>query len=184
MNGNQKIGNVALGIIHPAKAIEVRAQQKAAQQQLEEARKLRQQSLDLTGKLNWQPKYVSDALRPYQRAQSPVARSFLESLLTGGNPSAVQSTRLGAGRQQAAAQHNFDQQFGGWDALEAQQRQLAQEAPWTVTPPQTPVQKLPDNYAPSAGPSKREQAMNWTASVGLTDKAKQEFARRRAAGLL
>lgn len=182
MDSNQKLSNLALGVLVPHKAIEVRAQQKAAQQQLEEARRLRQQSLDLAQNLNWQPNYVSDAIKPYQRAQSPVARSFLESLLTGANPSMVQSTRLGADRQKAAAQGAFNQQFGGWDQLEAQQRQLARDTPWAVTPPENPVQKLPAGYDPSATPSKADQVSSYWG--GLTDQVKDELARRKAAGQL
>lgn len=145
-----KLGNLAFGVIRPDKYMESQANKEAAAQQLKNAEEMRRGALNLTQQMNWQPNYVSDAIRPYQRAQSPVARSFLESLLTGANPSMVQSTRLGADRQKAAAQGAFNQQFGGWDQLEAQQRQLAQQTPWAVTPPQTPVQKLPNDYAPEA----------------------------------
>lgn len=139
-----KAGDIALGVLHPAKAIQVKAEKEAADKALKAARGLRKENLDLAGQLNWEPDYVSDIMPAYQRAQSPVARSFLESLLTGANPSMVQGTRLGADRLRAGAQANFDAQTGGWDALLARQREVERETPWAPGKFSAPaVQKLP-----------------------------------------
>lgn len=130
MASREKAGNIALGVLHPAKAIQVRAEQKAAAEGLKAARDLRRENLGIVDQLNWEPDYVSDLVKPYQKAQSPVARSFLESLLTGANPSMVSSTRHGGDRLRAGAQARFDDQFGGWDALLARQREVERQTPW------------------------------------------------------
>jgi hypothetical protein len=76
------------------------------------------------------PELVSDRVGAYQRSQSPIADAFLESVLTGQNPSAVQGTRAGASGQRAAAQRAFDQQTGGMAALRDRQRRAMAGAPW------------------------------------------------------
>jgi hypothetical protein len=112
------------------KIIAAKMDQKSADKQLRNANRMRQESIDLAGQLNWEPDYVSDLVKPYQPAESPLARSFLESLLTGANPSMVQSTRLGANRLKAGAQAGFDDQFGGFDKLLERQRAIESRTPW------------------------------------------------------
>jgi hypothetical protein len=146
---------VALG-----KFITAKMDQKAADKQARNANRMRRESMDLVQRLNWEPDYVSDLAQPFKKAQSPVARSFLESLLTGANPSMVQSTRLGANRLQAGAQAGFDQQTGGWDELLARQREVEQQTPWAPkTYGHSPaVQKLPPDTPAPPGPSTPEEA--------------------------
>lgn len=79
---------------------------------------------------NHQPELMSRHIGPYQRSQSPVADAFLESLLTGQNPGAVQGTRAGAAGARASAQRGFDASTGGFDALRARQRAMQEETPW------------------------------------------------------
>jgi hypothetical protein len=110
--------------------MEAKAAEEEAAENLKNAERLRAEGMDLAKQLNWEPDYVSDLMGPYQKAQSPVARSFLESLLTGANPSMVQGTRLGADRLRAGAQAQFDDQFGGWEQLLARQRELERQTPW------------------------------------------------------
>src|SRR5690349_6590242 len=50
----------------------------------------------------------------FKTAESPVARAYLESLLTGSNTDAVQGTRNGAAAQTAKANQGFERDFGGW----------------------------------------------------------------------
>ncbi|HYC44477.1 MAG TPA: hypothetical protein VED01_03235 [Burkholderiales bacterium] len=107
-----------------------KADEKAAAANLRNAERLRAEGMDLAKQLNWEPDYVSDIMPAYQKAQSPVSRAFLESILTGANPSMVSSTRHGADRLRRGAQAGFDQQFGGWEELLARQRAAEQAMPW------------------------------------------------------
>jgi len=127
---NQRTRDAAFAIFRPGKFMESKAQRDAAEKDLANAEQMRSAAMELARRQNWEPHYVSDLMPDYKKAESPVARAFLESLLTGTNPSSVQSTRLGAARLKAGAQQGFDQQFGGWDKLIARQRELEQETPW------------------------------------------------------
>lgn len=117
-----------------ADVIRANRSKKAAQQTKRDARELRQQGLDYAAGLDWEPELLSDHAPVYQRSQSPIADAFLQSLLTGQNPAAVQGTRQGAGRLKAGAQRSFDQSTGGFDALRARQREMEQATPWTPKP--------------------------------------------------
>lgn len=187
-----KGGDIAFGLIRPGKALEAQAKKEQAKKDLANAQQMRQQGMDLAGKLNWEPNYVSSMIGPYQKTVSPIARSFLESLLTGASPSNVQGTRLGADRQKAAAQSNFDQQFGGWDALQARQQAAEQATPWAVKPPQAPaVRMLPDfrrNVTAAAAPTGQAIGQMFghdplVNTGGLGGSVQQELDRRQAAGL-
>ena len=109
-------------------------QMKADAKTSKQSKESRQQGLDLVGNMNWEPELTSDHVAPYQRSQSPVADSFLESMLTGQNPAAVQGTRLGADRAKAAATQGFNQSYGGFDALRQRQAAVRQATPWAVKP--------------------------------------------------
>lgn len=126
----ERAGNAAFAIFRPGKFMQSRADQKEADRNRADAERFRQEGMDLAKQLNWEPDLISDIMPAYRKAESPVARSFLESLLTGANPSSIPSTRLGADRLQRGAQARFDAQTGGWDELLARQRQLEQETPW------------------------------------------------------
>lgn len=87
--------------------------------------------------LDWKPTYASDQAPDFQKAQSPAARAYLESFLSGSNPNAVQGTRLGATQDKAAAQERFDSTYGGWDKIaEQQQRANADNARYKVEAPE------------------------------------------------
>jgi hypothetical protein len=83
---------------------------------------------------DWDPELVSEHIGPYQRSRSPVADAFLESLLTGDNPAAVQGTRNQAPQMKARAQQRFNANTGGWDALRQRQAQMQQSTPWEIKP--------------------------------------------------
>lgn len=148
-----KAGKAAHAIIRPGKFMQAKADEEAAKEQLKNANRMRAEGFDLVNRLDWEPDYVSDLMPSYKKAESPVARSYLESLLTGTNPSSVQGTRLGADRLKAGAQAGFDQQFGGWDQLLARQRELEQETPWAPGKFAAPaVYKLPSPQGPQEPP--------------------------------
>jgi hypothetical protein len=84
--------------------------------------------------LDWEPEYASDHAPTYQRSQSPVARAFLESMLTDANPATTFSGRHGAQQIQQGQQRRFGQQYGDWNTLQQQQRALDADTPWAVKP--------------------------------------------------
>lgn len=95
------------------------------EEQARKAAQAAQQSADnRMQNADWNPEYEANIGPQFQREKSPVARAFLESFLTGENPAAVQSTRLGAARAQSSKQGQFNRDYGGWDALRAQQRAI------------------------------------------------------------
>lgn len=104
----------------------------AAEEQLARAEQQRKDALAMGNKLDWSPEMVSKALGSYQRSQSPVADAFIGSFLSGANDQAIQSTRAGAPRAQAAARQTFDQQYGGWDKLRQQDAEMRKSQPWTI----------------------------------------------------
>jgi hypothetical protein len=112
---------------------------KAAKKTARANAQARQQGMDLIANQDWEPDLASDHVAPYQRSQSPVARGFLESFLTGANPAAVQGTRAGAGLARGQAQDSFRRDYGGWDDLRAKQREMEQSTPWAVKPFEGPV---------------------------------------------
>ncbi len=105
-----------------------------AKKETRAAKSDRERALAMAAEANYNPFLVSDIIDPYQRSQSPVARGYLESFLTGANPQAVQGVRAGARPQQAAAQQGCNQAYGGWDELRAKQRAMEQSTPWDIKP--------------------------------------------------
>jgi hypothetical protein len=155
----EKFGKGMFAMLRPGKYMEAKANEKSAAAQLANAERFRQEGMDLAQQLNWEPDYVSDLMGPYQRTQSPVSRQFLESLLSGANPSMVQGTRLGGNRLQAGAQRRFDEQTGGFDQLLARQREVEQQTPWAPKKFAAPaVVKIPKQTpaAPAAPPTPEE----------------------------
>lgn len=115
-------------------AVGAEKQRKQSKKELREAKYDRERAVDMAANANYNPFLVSDVIDPYQRSQSPVARGYLESFLTGANPQTVQGTRANAAPAQQAAQGQFNQAYGGWDQLRAQQREMEQSTPWDIKP--------------------------------------------------
>src|ERR1043165_2655260 len=92
-------------------AVGAEKQRKQAQKEARYARNDRERALAMAADANYNPFLVSDVIDPYQRSQSPVARGYLESFLTGANPQAVQGVRAGAPVQKASAQQGFNQAY-------------------------------------------------------------------------
>lgn len=132
-------------------AVGAEKRRKEAVKESRRAREDRERALAMATEANYDPFLVSQQIDPYQRSQSPVARGYLESFLTGANPQAVQGTRAGAPAQQRAAQGRFDQAYGGWDQLRAKQREMEQSTPWDIKPFKEPAVT---------------EEMRWTAKLG------------------
>lgn len=133
-----------------AKVIGANRAKKAAQQTKKDARKQRAEGLEFAAGLDWEPELLGNHAPVYQRSQSPIADAFLQSLITGQNPAAVQGTRQGAGRLKAGAQRNFDRSTGGFGALRARQQQMEQAMPWTPKPFSGPAVTDQDRWAVQA----------------------------------
>lgn len=135
MAGGGAVGGVAdfaQGGLNYAAAKE---REEAARKWLEQAMADRQAGVNMAQNLDWSPERVRDQVGVFQRSRSPVADAFLESFVTGDNPAAIQGTRYGSKIEKADAQRRFNANYGGWDALRAQQRQLDESTPWAVQNP-------------------------------------------------
>lgn len=71
--------------------------------------------------MNYEPAYAT------QRAQSPLARSYLESMLAGNNPDAISSTMPNADLLKADATASRDAMFGTQQDLLAQGKALREQ---------------------------------------------------------
>ncbi len=110
------------------KAVEGRRNRQAA-------REARQQQFDMIDKLDWEPMYASQTVPQYQKTQSPVATSFLNSFLMGTNPAAVGSTRYGAPAQKAAMQAQENKLFGTPEERLAKEQKIASTNPYSFKTP-------------------------------------------------
>lgn len=109
----------------------------------------------LLNELDFQPMYASENVPTYQRSQSPIARSYLESMLAGNNPQATFSGAPNAAATKARQQGAQDQMFGTMQERVAKQRALETDTPWwKVT---TPTRQVNPNRSTEPG------AANWTA---------------------
>lgn len=91
--------------------------------------------MQLVSELDYQPMYASERVPTFQRSQSPIARSYLESVLAGNNPSSTFSGAPGAYGKKVLQQKQQDQMFGNMPARVAAQRTMEAATPWAVTPP-------------------------------------------------
>ncbi len=91
--------------------------------------------------LDWEPAYASEYAPTFQKAESPVARSFLESFLSGANPAAIRPGAPGANVAKVQAQAQQNEMYGTPAARAARQRQIEQETPWAVKAPERAVHK-------------------------------------------
>lgn len=99
----------------------------------------RKRDLALIKELDWEPMYASETVPTYQRTQSPVARSYLESFLAGNNPAATFSGAPNAQLTKQRQQQSQDQMFGTMQERIAQQRAMEATTPWKVQTPTRPV---------------------------------------------
>jgi hypothetical protein len=79
----------------------------------------------------YDPTYRSQLIGPYQRSQSPLARAYLESLLTGDNPQAAKTPWAGS----TSPDTQFDARYGGYDALLDRGAEQRSQTPWATKTP-------------------------------------------------
>jgi hypothetical protein len=123
------------------KAKEAKENQKAAERDKERQFKVLES-------MDFEPVYASATTPTYQRTESPIARSYLESFLLGNNPDATFSGAPNAKATRAGQQYQQNAMFGTPEQRVARAQQIQTETPWwKVTPPTQPVvtQKMKDS---------------------------------------
>ena len=134
-----------------AQAIQGAYDKRAANKNREYAAQQQRAGMQLINSLDYEPMYASQNVPTYQRSQSPVARSYIESMLMGANPDSISSTRAGAGMLKARAQAGQNAMYGTPQERLAQQQAYMQTTPWAV---KTPTRAVKSIVTPEA---------NWTA---------------------
>lgn len=112
---------------------------KATKKNREAAENDRKQRMAMIESMDFEPMYASNTTPTFQRTQSPVARSYLESFLMGTNPNATFSGSPNAKAMQASQQRQENATFGTPQERAQRQQQILQETPWKVVAPTTPV---------------------------------------------
>lgn len=107
----------------------------------------RKRNLSLIKELDYEPMYASETVPTYQKTKSPVARSYLESMLMGNNPSSTFSGAPNAKLTKQRQQTSQNAMFGTPEQRIAQQRAIDLEQPYKV---KTPTRKVVGDKADSA----------------------------------
>lgn len=110
-----------------------------AQRTKKSAEKMRTANINLLKEIDYEPEYAANHVPTYQKANSPVSRSYIDSMLLGNNPDAVSSVRPAAGLQKRAAQQSQNKMFGTPAARAEQQKAYMAATPWEVKAPTRPV---------------------------------------------
>lgn len=97
-------------------------------------------------RLDRSPTYQSDLIGPYQRTQSPAARAYLESLLTGDSPDAAAAPWAAGGDVDAAKQRQ-QEKYGNLSSLVAQGERDRATTPWATKRPEEPEDRTPSARA-------------------------------------
>jgi hypothetical protein len=129
----------------------------------------RKANMKLIEGLDWEPMYASETVPTYQRTQSPVARSYLESFLMGNNPDATFSGSPNAKVVKAQQQQAQNQMFGTPEQRIAQQRAYEATTPWKVQTPTRPVVGDRNDGARAAMRAPRIATNNNVSSTKLLD---------------
>lgn len=116
----------------------------AADRNEEEARKLRAQNLGILDSIDFEPEYASTYAPTYRKVESPVAGSYLESMLMGNSPDAVRSSAPGAAVQKAMRQGAQNRMFGTPEERVARQHEIDAATPWEVKAPTRKVRTEDD----------------------------------------
>lgn len=112
---------------------------KQAKEQRATAKEEAERNLRTIQSLDWEPMYSSQTIPQYQKSQSPVARSFLESFLAGNNPAATFSGSPNAAVNKAVQQKQQNAMFGTMGERLYKQRQIDSYNPYQVKTPTRPV---------------------------------------------
>jgi len=105
----------------------------AARNQEKATRRAAKDQQNLIKSLDWTPTTTAELAPAYQRSQSPVARSYLESFLMGNNPDAVMPGEVNAAYKRQQAQASQNAMFGTPEQRLAQQNAYRQTTPWALS---------------------------------------------------
>lgn len=139
----------------------------ANRQNAKAARQNKKDQIGLIDKLDWDPMYASDTTPMYKPTQSPVARAYLESMLTGSNPDTTYSTRPNAAATKATQQASQNAMYGTPEERVAQQRALQSQPLYTVPTPTRSVTGGTTN-APSASQANAQRLLDRLAGRAPT----------------
>lgn len=136
---------------------------------------------DFLSKLDYEPTYASDLAPTYQKTQSPLARSYLESILVGNNPAMTAPGQANARVAQARQQQQANRMWGTPQQLVGRERAIEAAQPWKVNAPTQPVKQSdrPENYRPGAetallGNPTPEQFNDWRTRFWGGDQARMK----------
>lgn len=121
-------------------AIQNKRDKKAVEQE-------RKRNLAMIKELDYEPMYASQTVPTFQKAKSPIARSYLESMLMGNNPDATFSGAPNAALTKQRQQASQNAMFGTPEQRMAQQRAANAATPWAV---KTPTRKVVGDKADNA----------------------------------
>lgn len=110
------------------------------------AEKYGQERMDYLNALDWQPTLASERVPTYQKSQSPVARSYLESMLSGANPDLTPDFLQGAADTKAQQQARQNQLYGTPEERVAKQQKINTETPWKVEAPIQSVAEAQERF--------------------------------------
>lgn len=99
----------------------------------------RRQRFEMIDKIDWEPMYASQTVPQYQKSQSPLARSVIDSFLMGNNPLSTRSSAPNAALIKARQQEQQNQMFGTPEQRLAQQNAITSTNPYTFKTPTRPV---------------------------------------------
>lgn len=116
---------------------------KESKRQRKDAEKRYRELLATVQAQDWEPTYTADLFKNNQfggtasfgRTQSPMARAYLESFLSGSNPNAMSSLMDPTGEQRTKAEAQFNNRYGGWDELAEKERELDSKPLYSVETP-------------------------------------------------
>lgn len=86
--------------------------------------------------LDWQPEFAADYAPAYKKSQSPVARAYLESILSGANPDLIPSYRQGASDLKADAQTKQNAMYGTPEERVKKQQEILDKPLYEIKRPE------------------------------------------------
>lgn len=134
----------------------------SAKKNREEAARNKRRNTQMVEGMDWTPTYANNLMSgggQYKKTESPLAESYLQSILTGSNPDMVFSGSPNAGavkQEKIAARAD---QFGSPDELLARQRKVQSANPYQTWTPDDP------RYAESVAASKAGPAGTMPTAV-------------------
>ncbi len=171
-----------------ASAIQGKYNKEAAKEAAKLAAKQQKAGIQLINEMDFEPMYASSRVPTFQRSQSPVARSYIDSFLMGNNPDSVRSTAPNAALQKGLLQKKQNAMFGTPEARLAEQRQIQAATPWAVRPPERTIKSTftPEAQFTAQNSELAQSGINGELEAALretgTDLPKQLTSRDRKGG--